>query len=243
MKYTENLAKLALDLFAKGSSFAETSDLLGCSRRVLYVWRDQSKAARAGREPWDDDTSSPFYIRDWHGHSAMFDSLLEMARSPGFKLPDDTEFEPPPLTEEKFAEQAKADDKPIDDMRAKLLADLAAYRLRHKTEPDSPVVIWGRGEAPDCVVGPQPEPISQRDKERRHPRAHWSVNADLRPPERPRPMPPQRAAAPIEGAGRGIQEPSAVMRADAVPQHRYQMAERRHQGPLALRDAKGRPLG
>ena len=250
MKISENLFKLMLDAFAMKASFEDVAETVGVSRRVIYLWRDQSKAACAGRDPWDEPTDSEFFIRDWHGRCGMFHDLLALARSPGFKLPDDVEFEEPPPTEEEkdkaFAEQAKADKQALDTFiaergRADLERERARareWRARQKQIPDGPVDVFGRGEAPDCVVGPEPEPLSQMERERRHPRAHWSVNSDLRKPKQPR----QVRAMPIDTAGMGDTEPPDTMRADAVRQHRYQLSERLHHGPMALRDAQGRPL-
>ncbi len=88
--------------------------------------------------------------------------------------------------------------------------------------------------------GPR-SPEANADPWLRHPRAHWSVNSDLRPALADAVAGGTRAMR-IDAAGRGKQAPPADETRTVVSSRRYTYSERVRTGPLGLRDAKGNIL-
>jgi hypothetical protein len=153
------------------------------------------------------------WLRDAHGN--IFPRLDE---------PPEPEQEPP-----------RAD---LDELRAQA----AAWAIKEKTKPDSPVAIARATASPsdpeERVTGAPPKP-TVAEFERSNPRAYQSPNADLKPPQRK-----SWAAPPIEGTSYGNAEPPIEGRMSAVPTVRYNRADSPtfHHGPLAVRGPDGKPL-
>lgn len=239
-----------LDCFRTGGSYQDAADAAGgASRRMIYHWLDKSRAGHPlfhityqdRLEWWHEHVARLRLEAEYTTDNDLVDcSLDECYALTGFRDRWKRDDAGNIVRHERIAEQeAEPPRGDIDDLRAQ--ADV--WAKKPKTAADSPVQI-GRvtinpNDPVEQIGGERPPEMTTAERERAHPRAYQSPNADLRPAAPPSWAKPSK----IEGAGFGHQQPSQTMRADAVPQHRLRLSERIHHGPLALRDAKGNAIG
>lgn len=231
MKFSEQTLIRVIDQIAAGGSIADAAAYIGISDRMIFLWLRKSRA------------HNPSFLVIWNGAPGFFHMHVDKAREnskwlldPQFADWTEDDFaifdEPPESrflhddTGERIARLPEQEPE-LDDIEA--LQQVAAIEAtREKARPDSPVTIFGRrvgNEPEERISGEKPE-LTQAEKERRNPRAHLSINADLKPPHPPAPwMKPKRLEAP----GIGIQQPPAEGRfpAPGVPQRSYSVAERK----------------
>ena len=235
-----------LDCFRMAGSYQDAADAIGASLRMIYTWLDKSRAGNPlfrltyqnRDEFWHEHAERLRFEAEYMTDPDLVDLTLDEAYAlTGYRDRWKRDAQGAIVHHERIepAEPARGD---IDELRAQA----AVWAKKPKARADSPVFIGRPTNSPsdpdEKITGRPPEQTTA-ERERAHPRAHQSINADLRPA----PKPSWAKPSPIEGAGYGHQEPSATGRMDAVPQMRIPYAERIHHGPLAVRDAKGNPLG
>ena len=230
-----------LECFRMAGSYQDAADTIGASLRMIYNWLDKSRAG-------NPQFRVTYQNRDefWHEHAERL--RFEAEYMTDNDLVDCTLDECEALT--GYRDRWKRDKagnivhheralevEPARGDLDELRAQAAAWAKKPKTAADSPVFIGRPTSSPsdpeEKITGATPQKTTA-ERERAHPRAHQSINADLRPAAKPSWAKP----APIEGAGYGHQQPSEIGRMDAVPQHRYSFAERIHHGPLRVHDGK-----
>ncbi len=238
MKFSRaNLLEIVM-LAERDFSYEDIAARCDCARKSIYNWLSESRArADAG-----EGAESPYFIIERQDH---FHNLLAAARRV-----DPRKLPPMPLSaEEEFAERARIDDEAeqiIEDAIVERGLVVSAEQLRPDIEelrtlakawaarPKTPgrAVIYGRhvpGDPPERITGPRPEPVplTVRDGERAHPRAHF-VNTDLKKPEPPPPWakPAQRLDVATIGAGNQGTPPEEG-RFSVGPTKSYSTAERR----------------
>lgn len=198
MKFSRaNLLEIIM-LAERDFSYEDISARLDCARKSIYNWLAESRAhADAG-----SGAASPYWIVERQNH---FHILMAAARTV-----DPRTLPPMPLDpEEAFAERARLDDEAekiienviverslvvnADELRTDI-AELRAFAREWANKPKraGTAKVWGRhvpGDPPERITGPRPEPppMSLAEREWTHPRAHLSVNADLRKPDPPPP--------------------------------------------------------
>lgn len=233
MKFSEQTLIRVIEQIEAGGNLADAAAYVGTSDRLLRIWREKSRrhvpgffliyrgmpgyfhahieAARE-RSGWMLDPE----FADWSDNDfAAFDEPLESR----FLHDDDGNRIPRPPLED--------DDGALDDILAER-ERAAIEATREKRKADGRVTIYGRGrdDGPPERISGEPEELTQAEKERRHPRAHQSVNADLKPPNNP---PPWLKPKKLEGAGIGVHAPPSEGRFNHpnVPQRSYSVAERK----------------
>ncbi len=246
VKLNESTLLETLECFRLAGSYQDAADAIGASLRMIYTWLDKSRAENPlfrvtyqGRDEfWHEHAERLRFESEYMTDPDLVDCTLDEAYAlTGYRDRWKRDAQGNIVHHERIepAEPARGD---IDELRSQA----AAWAKKPKTRADSPVFVGRPTNSPsdpeEKISGTRPE-LSTAERERAHPRAHQSINADLRPA----PAPSWAKPSPIIGAGYGHQEPSQTGRMDAIPQVRIAFAERVHHGALAVRDAKGNPLG
>jgi hypothetical protein len=256
MKLDRESLCLILETVWRGDSMEAASTLVGCSRRLIYQMIDHSRDTMKADQPTDKvDIPTPHvtpprwtpYYFTWRGEASWFHLHMLRARDPYLK--DDSLAD---LSDEeldvfgyrdryirdengdriRIGEGAEEPEPDRSDIRQ--LEELARAAPKNPRPIGAPVTVYGRerNDPVEHVTGLPPE-VSQRDRERALPRAHVSINSDLKP-QTPRP-PPWEKPLPLDRAGKGQDEPPDTMRA-TVSTRSYSHAERVHHGVLQVHD-------
>ena len=229
----ENTLQRTLALFRQGLTFQLVADALGSSRRMLFRWKARSARHDHNFFMIDAKSGAPGY---WHNHVDRIlyhENIYQI--DPEFADATDDEIES--LTgskENRYLHDAdgqrikRADepDEPLDDIAA---LEAAAREPPKHPRPDGPVQIMrasNPNDPPERRTNAPPE-LSTAEKERAHPRAYQSPNADLRPPaSRPawaKPAPKLDAAT----KGQGVNGEPPPEGRFTVATYTYSAAERR----------------
>jgi hypothetical protein len=211
-----------------------------------------------GMKPQWREIHPTVYHFSWRGELSWFDLHMARARDPYQKDPqfaDMTDDEMLALygTVDRYLRDPETGERiPIGVEPEPPMADIQDLRAlahaeptREKQRPNAPVEIYRASDRPSdpperVSKAPPEKSIAQRERE--HPRRWDQEVPPLHTPKPPRPS--YARPAPLDDYDpTGEREPPDTMRAHAVPQVRYSRAQVRHDGPLALRDAQGRPIG
>lgn len=247
---TESLMAVC-DCLANGDSMEGAAQIVGCSRRLLYNLIEHSREALAADRPVSGETTltteakwTPYHFR-WRGESGWFHEHVLRARSPwqiDKSLNDCTDEELAALgIEDRYLRDENGRKIPLGEEPEPDMGDIVELREAAKVVPKNPrplgapVEIMRADNRNDPVerVTARPPEKTAAEIERSHPRAHLSVNADLKPPT----PPPYARPARIEGSGRGQQMPSEVGRM-TVSTQTIPYVERIHHGALRVWDGK-----
>lgn len=227
----------AIEFFERGWTWQRVADNLGVTHRWLYRMRD--KSIRQYPQFWLLYTDGqPGY---WHEHIERARARSRYETHPC--LDDWTDWEMKEVLglypSERFLYDADGNRIPkaieeeppnFDDIEE---LEAAAREPPRHPKPQGAVSInrTSSNDPPERLTG-APEQLSTAERERRHPRAHLSVNADLKPAwAKPRPT-----FIPIDSAeGTGDQELPDDMRMTVATQ-RLNYAERVHHGPMRVWD-------
>ncbi len=229
-----------LEAFERGRTYEQVAkETLGASRRFLSRWCERSRSH-----------GQAFYIIH-RGEVGWFHDFIDRIRSEhiyqtieGYDDCDDDELEALTGSRDRFLRDAAGNRirRPVEAEPE--MDDIIELENMARVPPTRPTpegrVAIGRvnvsSDPPERLTG-RPERKTTAELERSHPRAHQSVNADLRPAwARPRPT-----FIAIDEAGTGDQQLSEDFRMTMATQ-RLNFEERIHHGAMAVRDAKGNPL-
>lgn len=190
----DDLLRRTVDGFRAGLTYAEVAQrYLGVDRRLLFRWLDRSKQHR-----------KPFFIVTRYGAN-WYHIHVERARKEAVYVTDETLSD---CTDDELfllfglRDRFKRDEngdlirRPVEeepelDQDIQELQRLAREPPKNP-RPNAPVSIMrtSSGEPPERITG-GPAELSRAERERAHPRAYTSGNADLKPlrPERATPAP------------------------------------------------------
>lgn len=220
-----------LDAFKEGSTYEAAAEVIGGSRRLLYAWISKSKAG------------APQFRFSYDGIDALYHEHIERLRMSRMWAPD-PDWQ---ITGEQFLRDENGELVPFvpDEEPPPAMADIENLReqakqwqAKPKARADSPVTI-GRAtdnpnDPPERRTGAPPE-TTVAERERANPRAHQSINADLKPPEQRKSW-----AAPIDTYDpTGTAEPPTAGRMTMVTQ-RYNRGDSPtiHTGYLKVHDGR-----